>query len=199
MNYRLFTASLFASLLTLHSANAETFDYLPYAGIDYSYNILSASGLDLHYNVAGINIGTKYNDYFGTELFYQQSDNYHKETNFGAISNKFKTSYRAYGLDLNAYLPLGCFQTFELFATAGIGEYVFREKFKSTVHVDGITRSYGTSYHESAIGYRWGGGLIYNLSDNFSLRASVRYINLDRISDYDHMMEYSLGLRYYFL
>lgn len=172
------------TLLTLTSAafnvKAQDFEYIPYIGLDYSYIDANAKSASPYYNSGTFNLGTKYNDYFGTELFYQQSDRYSK--------NELKTSYRAYGLDINAYLPLGCYHTFDAFVTAGVGEYVFK-----------FDPNGAKSYNENALGYRWGGGLIYNMSENISLRAAVRYINLDLISDYDHMMEYSLGLRYYFL
>lgn len=180
MKYKLSALILLSALSICNTAKAQDFKYIPYIGLDYSYLDANAKSASPYYNSGSFNLGTKYNDYFGTELFYQQSADYKKHGS--------KSSYRAYGLDINAYLPLGCYNTVELFATAGAGEYVFK------FHPQGTK-----SHNESAVGYRWGGGLIYNISENISVRAAVRYINLDLISDYDHMAEYSLGIRYYFL
>lgn len=163
---------------------AETFEYVPYTGVDYAYTTAKAHVLKPQYNVLQINLGTKYNQYFGTELFYQQSSSDSKKSDAG----KFKSSYRAYGLDINAYLPLGCYHTTELFASAGVAEYMFYQKFKPLKHK-----------HNNAIGYRIGGGVMYNLTENVSFRLGARYVGLDRISQFDHLTEYFAGLRYYFL
>lgn len=175
---------ILAAALAPATLKAETPAYVPYIGLDYAYVSAKASRVKPHYNAAQFNIGTKYNPYFGTELFYQQSGSDSKKI----ASGKFKSSYRAYGLDVNAYMPLGCYQTTELFATAGIGEYVFKQKFAPVKHKN-----------NGAIGYRIGGGLLYNLTDNVSFRLGARYVGLDRISNLDHMTEYFAGLRYYFL
>lgn len=175
---------ILAAALAPTALKAETKSYVPYIGLDYAYVSAKAHQLKPHYNAAQFNIGTKYNPYFGTELFYQQSGSDSKKI----ADTKFKSSYRAYGLDVNAYLPLGCYQTTELFATAGIGEYVFRQKFLPLKHKN-----------NSAIGYRIGGGFMYNVTENVSLRLGARYIGLDRIDTFNHLTEYFAGLRYYFL
>ncbi len=176
--------SLAAAVLVSLPAQAAELKYIPYLGLDYAYVEASAKSLNPNYHAAGINLGTKYNDYFGTELFFNQSGSDAKKTNSG----KYKTSYRAYGLDIAAYLPLGCYHTFDLTATAGIGEYVFEEKLNGGKH-----------HKNSAWGYRIGAGLMYNLSENISLRVLVRYVGLDNIAPFDHFNEYTLGLRYHFL
>lgn len=175
---------MLAAALAPTALKAETKSYIPYIGLDYAYTAAKAHQLKPHYNVAQFSIGTKYNSYFGTELFYQQSGSDSKKIADG----KFKSSYRAYGLDVNAYLPLGCYRTTELFATAGIGEYVFKQKFHPLKHKN-----------NSAVGYRIGGGVMYNLTENVSLRFGARYVGLDRIDILNHLTEYFAGLRYYFL
>lgn len=175
---------LLLAALAPTALKAETPAYVPYIGLDYAYTSAKAGSIKPHYNAAQFNLGTKYNPYFGTELFYQQSGSDSKKIADG----KFKTSYRAYGLDVNAYMPLGCYQTTELFATAGIGEYVFKQKFTPLKHK-----------HNGAVGYRIGGGVMYNLTENISFRLGARYVGLDRISNLDHMTEYFAGLRCYFL
>lgn len=172
--------SLLSAVCALISmqAQAETLQYIPYAGVDYAYSKVKAQDTKPEYNALGINIGTKYNSYFGTELFYQQS--------FVNSKKNVHTSYRAYGLDIAGYLPFDCLK-FSLIGTAGIGEYVFRQK------ETGDKRR-----NNSGWGYRIGGGLIYDLTDNLSLRMLVRYNGLDKISIADNMVEYTAGLRYHF-
>ncbi len=163
---------------------AQDFKYIPYTGIDYGFINAKAVGMKPNYHAFGVNLGTKYNDYFGTELFFSQTGTESKQTDSG----KYKTSYRAYGLDMAAYLPMGCYHTIDLFATTGIGEYIFKEKLSGGKHHD-----------NSAWGYRIGAGLMYNLTENLSFRALVRYVGLDGIANIDHLTEYTAGLRYHFL
>ena len=69
----------------------------------------------------------------------------------------------------------------------GAGEYVFESKLNKDKHNT-----------ESAFGYRFGGGFIYNIDENISIKAVMRYVDLNDISKVNHLYEYSLGLRYYF-
>ena len=103
------------------SANANASDFKPYVGLDYNYTDADADHQSPKYNSASVNVGTEYNKYFGTEVFYQYSDDDKKHVN--GIENQ--TSFQAYGLDLMGYLPLGCDQVFSLVGTMGIGEYTF--------------------------------------------------------------------------
>ena len=166
-------------------ANAtDNFEYIPYIGIDYGYVDAKTSYAKPSYNLLNLNVGTKYNQNFGTEAFFAQSSSDATVIN---SDNKIKTSYRAYGIDVFAYLPLGCYKTFELFGTMGAGEYVFESKLNKDKHNT-----------ESAFGYRFGGGFIYNIDENISIKAVMRYVDLNDISKVNHLYEYSLGLRYYF-
>ena len=76
---------------------AENFDYIPYIGVDYGYvdakNFLNKP----NYHLLNLNVGTKYNQNFGTEIFYTQSSS---DTAKIDDMTKLKTSYRAYGLDV---------------------------------------------------------------------------------------------------
>lgn len=182
--HKIYPIALTVALFAAIPAKAETLQYIPYAGIDYGYVHATARNMNPNYHAFGINLGTKYNDYFGTELFLSQTGSEAKKYDGG----KYKTSYRAYGLDIAAYLPLGCYHTFDLIGTAGIGEYIFNEKLSGSKH-----------HNNSAWGYRIGAGMMYNLSENISLRALVRYVGLDGISRLDHLTEYTAGLRYHFL
>lgn len=178
-----FCTSLFLSLFLSFAALADNNIYTPYIGADYAFARAKASGIKPVYHSGAVNVGTKYNDYFGTELFYQQSGSESKKTGNG----KYKSSYRAYGLDMAAYLPLTCDHHLDLLATAGVGEYVLSKKLSGFKH-----------HNDSGIGYRFGGGVMFNLDENISLRVLARYIDLKNISGYDHMVEYSTGLRYHF-
>ena len=163
----------------VHAANV----YVPYIGVDGIYNVAKAKQIKPQYYGAAVNLGTTYNQYFGTEIFYHQTGSKVKKI---SDDEKFKTSYRAYGLDLIGYLPVAT--NFKLTANIGVATYVFKEKTTGKKHSD-----------DEGYGYRFGAGFMYDLSKNISLRALARYINFDHISDVDHEAEYVLGLRYYFL
>ena len=164
-------------------ASADSYNYKPYAGVSYSYATAHAKSAKPKYNIGGIYVGSEYGKYFSTELFYNQSTGDKNHLN----GIKTKTSYRSYGLDLLGYLPIDCNNRFDLIATIGAGEYVFAKKIKGEKH-----------HNNSAWGYRFGGGLKYNLTQNWQARTLVRYVNFDRISDFDHQIEYSAGVEYHF-
>lgn len=165
------------------SANAET-SFRPYVGVDYNYN--NVSGHDVNYNSGTVNVGTQFNDYFGTEVFYQQSDDEVKTYN-GARQET--TSFNAYGLDLMGYLPMGCEQEFALLGTAGAGEYTFSRGY----NLNGLENG-----RDHGVGYRFGLGGLYNVTDNVAVRALARYVRFNGIEDVNEMMEYTAGVRYNF-
>jgi len=181
---KIFLGILPALLFATAAGAADKEIYIPYAGVDYSYIQAKADGVKPLYHALNLNFGTKYNQYFGTELFFEQSGSDSKKTQDG----KFKSSFRAYGLDIAAYLPLGCYHRAELLATAGVGEYVFKEKFGAEKH-----------HNDSGWGYRIGGGVLYNFDENISLRLLARYVSLDRVAGFDHLTEFSAGIRYHFM
>lgn len=168
------------------SANANASDFKPYVGLDYNYTDADADHQSPKYNSASVNVGTEYNKYFGTEVFYQYSDDDKKHVN--GIENQ--TSFQAYGLDLMGYLPLGCDQVFSLVGTMGIGEYTFDKNYSGFYALK--------DQRDHGIGYRFGGGLQYKIDDKFSVRGLVRYVNLNDIDNFDDMWEYTAGIRYSF-
>ena len=159
-------------------AEAIENDYKPYLGLDYAYNVISANP---HYNSFRAILGSVYNPYFGTEVFYQYSgrDKLNKD-------DVRTTSFNAYGLDMQAGLPLGNSGIVPL-ATLGIGQYTIKHKFTDGGHND-----------DHGWGYRFGGGLRYDIDDNWSATAIARYIKTDKIAVYKHLDEYTIGLRYTF-
>ena len=183
---KIFSAGLFVSaLFCAVNANAsENFEYIPYVGIDYGHIDAKTQNIKQHYQIANFNMGTKYNNYFGTEVFYEQTSS---DTKKISENNELKTSYRAYGIDVFAYLPIGCYHEFDFFASVGGGEYVFYDKLNKEKHNT-----------KNAFGYRVGVGVMYNVSENVSLRAMSRYVDLNDITEVNHLYEYTIGLRYHF-
>lgn len=187
MKYTVSSLMMAASVLALSAnANAAEYDFKPYVGLDYNYTYADADEHTPKYNSLSVNLGTEYNQYFGTELFYQYSDE--AKNHDYTIENK--TSFQAYGLDLMGYLPLGCDQEYSLIGTAGIGEYTFDKEFRGLYSP--------SDYDDHGIGYRFGGGLQYKIDDKFSVRGLVRYVNLNGVDDYDDMWEYTAGIKYNF-
>ena len=178
-----FLLTFSASCAIICSAQADSYQYAPYVGLDYTYNQTSGRGFSPRYHAAGLHIGSTYSPYFATEMFFNQSgtDSQHKH------SRKIKSSYRSYGLDLIAALPLGCEKKFAFLATTGIGEYVFKHKVLPQKH-----------HNEHGYGYRFGGGAQYAWNKNWQTRFLTRYVNFDHVSGYDHDMEYQLSLEYHF-
>ena len=174
---------LFATVaLSSTYAHAIENEYKPYIGLDYNYSSVTAKNLHPHHNSVSAILGSTYNRFFSTEVFYQYSDN--DTLGHNAVRN---THFDTYGLDTIAYLPLGCEGQFAPLATAGIGQYTFRNKLINDHH----KKDHGW-------GYRFGGGLQYNINDNWTTRAVARYIHTDDIKYYDHLTEYTVGIRYKF-
>lgn len=181
MNKNIALLAAVSAIALATSANA--LEFRPYVGAQY--NLTSASvknmpNMDMH--SYSIFVGTDYNRYFGTEVFYQNSNKWHKVVN--GVKNK--VDFEAYGLDAYGYLPLGCDRVFSLLGTAGIANYDF----------DG---DQGNGKEEdNGLGYRLGAGMQYNITNNIAVRGIVRYIWADKLDGFDHMMEYSLGAKYSF-
>ena len=187
MKYAVSSLMVAASVIAFSAnANAAEYDFKPYVGLDYSYTDADADHQSPKYNSLSVNVGTEYNQYFGTEVFYQYSDDDKKHVN--GIENQ--TSFQAYGLDLMGYVPLGCEQVYSLVGTMGIGEYTFDKNY-SGFYAPKDSRDHG-------IGYRFGGGLQYKIDDKLSVRGLVRYVNLNDVEDFNDMWEYTAGIRYTF-
>ncbi len=185
------TALMAAASLVALTSGANAFEYNPYVGLSYNYNDVNSKGLGGAYspdfNSGTVSLGTSFNKYFGTELFYQLSDNYAKSYTGVKLGSRFQ----AYGLDLYGYLPLGCDQVFSLLGTAGVAEYQFKHKGL----VDGWDR---TTAKDKGIGWRAGLGAQYSINDNWDVRAVARYVNFNQLDHMDHMMEYTAGIKYNF-
>lgn len=174
---------LSAMFYNANLSEAENFNYVPYVGIEYVYNHTTARGISPKYSVGGFYIGSEYNRYFSTEMFFNQSS---ARKNY-PLGDKVKTSYRSYGLDLIGYLPLGCAKRFSLLGTAGFGEYVYKIKEYPEKHGN-----------EHGWSYRFGGGFKYALNNHWQTRVMARYIHFDGVENFDHAVEYSIGAEYHF-
>lgn len=173
------------SVLSLYATCANAANvYTPYVGIDALYSTLKATHIKPHYFGGGVHIGTTYNTYFGTEVFYEQFGQNVKKIDAG---QKLKTSYRAYGLDMVGYLPLIKENKFVLFSSIGAGEYVVRHKMTGQKHKN------NTGY-----AYRFGGGAMFGLSEHWSIRILARYAKMHHIDGLNHAWTYGIGLRYNF-
>ncbi|MBE6452177.1 MAG: porin family protein [Alphaproteobacteria bacterium] len=175
------TLSLMAAVSAFaFMANANATEYTPYVAADYTYSDIQ--------NLAEVNggkiaLGTEYNKYFGTEVFYQRtgSDRVHSE------GETDEYALQSYGLDIYGYLPLGCDQVFALVGTAGIA------------NMDIIYKNADDKRNtENGWGYRLGAGVEYDVNSNVSVRALYRYIATDKLGGIDHVNEYSLGVKYAF-
>ena len=164
-----------------HNSQAIENEYIPYIGTSYNYSDTNNKGGNSYNNSVTVNLGSIYNKYFGTELFYQYSDK-HK---FGASSTIKNSRFQSYGLDIMGYLPLGKKEDIAPTLTMGIGEYTFKQDYNQ-----------GKDLKDHGWGYRFGGGLTYSVNNNLALRCIFRYIKLDGMKNIDHINEYTFGIRY---
>ena len=154
-------ALLVAASAVAFAANASAKEYTPYVGVNYNYTEMRD---DFDFNSYSVTVGTDYNKYFGTELFYQNSNKDHKLID----GDKEKRDFDAYGLDVYGYLPLGCAQKFAPFVTAGIANYDFD-------YADNAEK-----VSDNGLGYRLGAGVQYKFDNNIAIRALGRYVWTDK-------------------
>jgi opacity protein-like surface antigen len=120
-------------------------------------------------------------DYLGLEGFYQQSGQRKRSTSDGS----YKTEFLAYGLDLYGYEPILCGNV-NLLGSLGLANYRVRFKYPDI-----------SGQHQNRIGYRFGIGAQYNLTENWAVRVMGRYnyLGMDRLNN---LKEVTAGLRYTF-
>ena len=164
------------------SANTNALEFRPYVGAQYNYTEVDADFVKADMNSYSVVIGTEYNRFFGTELFYQNSD----KSNDIIEGEKLKSDFEAYGLDAYAYLPLGCDRVWSVFATTGIANYDIDYAMS------------GEKEKDNGLGYRLGAGVQYSVTNNIAIRALARKVWADKLDEVDDMKEFSLGLKYVF-
>ncbi len=155
-----------------------------YVGADYAFDSFdfkgNAEGAKKSYNSGIFNIGTRL-DRVGAEIFGQWTGKRKK----GEGADKIKTKVNAYGLDLYGYQPLGCEGKFDLLATVGVADYYYKVQKETETNSN------------NRIGWRIGGGAMYNMTDNISARVVGRYAYIGA-KDLNHAAEVTAGLRYSF-
>lgn len=155
-----------------------------YVGADYVYDSYDFKGnLDeakSSHNSGNFNIGTRVKN-AGAEIFGQWSGKRTKDLAEG----KLKTRVDAYGLDFYGYQPLGCEGKYDLLATVGVADYHYTGKAN------------GDKISKNRIGWRVGGGAMYNMTDHVSARIVGRYAYIGA-KDLNHAAEVTAGLRYSF-
>ena len=164
------------------SSNVNALEFRPYVGVQYNYTEVDAEEVKPDMNSYSVVVGTEYNKYFGTEIFYQNSD----KSNDMIENTKIKSDFEAYGLDAYTYLPLGCDRVWSVFATAGIANY------------DSDSSSVNGKESDNGLGYRLGAGIQYSVTNNIAVRALARKIWADKLENVDDMKEFSLGVKYIF-
>ena len=175
-------ALLAAVLAFTLTANANALEFRPYVGVQYNYTEVDAEEVKPDMNSYSVVVGTEYNRYFSTEVFYQNSD----KSNDMVEGVKVKSDFEAYGLDAYASLPLGCDRVWSVFATAGIANY------------DADTSSIQGKSEDNGLGYRLGAGIQYSITNDIAVRALARHIWADKLENVDDMKEFSLGVKYIF-
>lgn len=155
-----------------------------YVGADYAFDSVDFKGslneAKEDYNSGIFNVGARMG-YMGVELFGQWAFGDSKDTPDG----KLKTNINAYGMDLYGYLPLGCEGKYDIIGTLGVADYYYKGF---------LEEKNDTNNH---IGWRVGGGAMYNFNEHVSARLIGRYAYIGA-SDLNHVAEVTAGMRYNF-
>lgn len=177
---------LLAGAASLFALNAQALDWTPYFGADYTHAFTHGShyeGLAVpsHADAGTLSFGLKMMPYLSFEMFAEYSKHENK--------TDVRTNYHGYGIDAIGSLPFGCKKQFELLGTVGMSRYYNEVKVKAT----------GDMHEKYDWGYRFGGGIQYNITDRWSARAMYRHIifNNSRFA-YSNFDVLSIGVRYYF-
>lgn len=184
----------------------QTYGIRPYIGLDYVYSNVGYSDIQTTIdnrpteipsslmkdtnNSFSINLGLRFNQYIGAEVFYQQSDEQDKTTQvyyYGQMCDaEISTKFKAYGLDVIGYIPFT--YNFEGLATIGVANYNFEGS---------LGKDFVGSDDEDGLGIRLGLGALYHLNNHIAIRLIGRYVTLE--NDWvDDMVDISAGIRYTF-
>ncbi|MDR1477197.1 MAG: outer membrane beta-barrel protein [Rickettsiales bacterium] len=152
----------------------------PYIGIDVSqfkvkFNDSGDDELGTSYNAYTINIGAKFSQYFGAELFYKstlkkKADGLSEIAPSVFLPVTYETGFTGFGVGLNGYMPLASKFYFE--PTLGFGSY------KGSVDMCSADTSIVTGCESNAddktLGIMLGAGVSFAASEGFDLRAGYR-------------------------
>ena len=189
MKKTLLLAGVACALMTTQAQAANWYNNMMhdtkiYVGADYAFDSVdfkgSLSEAKEDYNTGIFNIGARMK-YSGVEFFGQWGAQNSKDTAAG----KLKTNLNAYGMDMYGYLPLGCEGKYDLLGTIGVADYYYKGF---------LEEKNDTNNH---IGWRVGGGAMYNYNEHISARVVGRYAYIGA-SDLNHVAEVTAGMRYNF-
>lgn len=184
---------ILAVLTFFIAGNANSMDLRPSIGMDYAFSSADIknqlASFAKKYHSGSINAGLKFNDYVGIETFYQKSSQEKKNNYSGML--KTKADFYAYGLDLVGFYPTYQ-KKVDLIGSLGVGWYDLKAKAKAPAL--GIR----TSSSEDGIGFRFGLGAQYNITENWGIRGQGRYVLTEGADYINGIWEASLGFRYTF-
>lgn len=180
---------LLASAACIFSFGANAMDLSaemkPYVGLDYAYShadVKKDTKIKKDYNSGVLNAGVRMGEYSGLEAFYQQSGE--RKVNDGELG-KIKSEFYAYGLDAYGYMPMGCEKKVNLLGSIGLANYNMKVKVP------------GGDRDKQKVGYRFGLGASYDLTENWSARIMGRYSYIGA-RDIKNLQEITAGVRYTF-
>ncbi len=154
--------------------------------------------------------GMRLSKHIGFELFYQQSYKDNKTTTsttrtVGAfdynLTNEFATGFKAYGFDLNGYIPVSSYLDFV--GVLGVAQYKLENSLdihsRYTDHTLGVNHYdiIKKDFNENKVGWRFGAGIQLNLTSHIAIRGMYKYISLGS-KTVDSMNDISVGLRFIF-
>lgn len=138
-------------------------------------------------------LGSKLNNYFGTEIFYQQSSNIESSLNSDFMNiNNSNLEYQSYGIDFLAFMPLHRY--LDYIVSLGIANYEIKGKYE--LSNSNAVGKISENISSNTFGYRLGTGFGINITNDLSLRLMAKFIKMQKSDIIDRMFEYSLGFRY---
>lgn len=176
---------LLASVALLFTHQAKAIDVQPYVGADYIYSVADIEHDNVYkhrFHAFDLSLGVMTTSTIGLEVFYQQSEQVKKASDFGQT----KLEYKGYGLDGVYYLPV--FENTQLLGSVGFGYYEVKAKIKNGGFEHG---------EDTKFGLRMGLGAQYSIDENLALRFMTRYHYL-HTDEINHMLDFAFGVRYYF-
>lgn len=197
-----------------YAIKKSSFNYLSnfnpkfYIGLDYSKSNFEGDTIrrqmlgKIHYESKfnksdsyNFILGSKFNNYFGTEIFYQQSSDIESslDSDFMNINNS-NLKYQSYGIDFLAFMPLHKY--LDYIVSLGIANYEIKGKHELS-NSDAVGKI-SKNISSNTFGYRLGTGIGVNITKDFSVRLMAKFIKMQKDDVLDRIIEYSLGFRYMF-
>lgn len=199
LNLAILSISLF---LTSAQANASNF----YVGIEPQITELKLGGREEFYDTSQFSLGLVggySTDLLDFELSFSRNKG-KKETRGNGIPGIAYTqsalTYQALSLDL-----IKNFKVFDKTNVFGlIGTQIANQAIRESI-IDTLGNTYQFKSDDTKLGYTIGGGISYDISDEFTLRAKIKYSDVNLKTDklagttgVESIAAYSLGALYHF-